>query len=104
DSPGHFKIFAISILLTDIQYRRCPSPKSRRNTPFVQFYILDRICIKNRKETQQMGGIVNNGLVQEHQILIGGTSPNMKATGTLPIIGYSREHLQGLYNIQLPQY
>ena len=73
-------LFHIAIVCPDIYYRREATPETGRKSSFIQGNPFHSFRCKNRKDTQQMIGIIDRNSIQKNQILIRSSSPDIQAT------------------------
>ena len=100
----NMELLAVAFLLEDIEHGGDPPPVPRWDPTFVEFDVLDGIRVEDRKETKQVGGVEDNGLVQQDEVLVHRTPAHVEPGGCLPRIGHPREQDDGFDDVCLPEY
>ena len=80
----HAKVLHIPVLGPDINQGGEPAPVIGRKISLVNLHILDGIGNNGTEKTQQVGGIVNRGLINGNQVLVPSPSPHIKDGGPIP--------------------
>src|SRR5690606_4683 len=64
------KFFVVTVHHRDVQNRRNPPAELGRNATFIELGIFYGIRVEGRKESHQVGSIVNGGFVQQDEVLV----------------------------------
>ena len=67
----------ISVLHLHIDYRRGSSSELGRESSLVEVDPLYHICIENRKESQEVSGLIERDIVQEVKIIVACAAPDI---------------------------
>ena len=93
----------VAIIGPYVYYGRKPSSVFGRKASFIKCCIFDGIRVKGGKETEQMVGVINRIAIQQKEVPIRITSPDMKSGHPFGPHCNTGQSLQGFHHIRLPQ-
>ena len=91
----------IALFQSDVQDRGDPAPEPGGHGAFCDLDVLDGIGVEHTEEAKQVGGVVDNGVIDEHQILVGSPASDVEAGIALARTLYARKELDHLEHIHL---
>ena len=93
------EFFVVPVLHFDVQNRGAAPAKFGGHRAFVKCHVFQCIGIENGEKTEQMRGIVNRRFVEENQILVNCTAPDIKTGVSVACRFHAGYKLQGLDDV-----
>ena len=84
DTPADAIALVVAIIHPDVHDRRQPAAIIGRFFAFVYGDVFDGIRIESGEKAQQMVGVVDDGLIQQDQVLCGRPAPDKKSAAAVP--------------------
>ena len=74
-------VFLVAVLHVDVDNGGEPATVMRRKTALHEFHRLDGVAVEDGEKAKQMAGIVNRGLIEDDEVLVGTAAAHIDARG-----------------------
>ena len=89
----------VATLTVDVEHAREASAVLRRNITLIEFDIIHNIAVDGREETEQVVRVIDGVVVEEHEVLVGGTTAHAKSACALAEAFHARKGLNHLDDV-----
>ena len=93
----------IALLQSDVQDRGDPAPEPGGHGAFGDLDVLDGIGVEHAEEAKQVGGVVDDGVIDKHQVLVRPPASDVEAGIALAGTLDARKELDHLEHIHLAE-
>ena len=93
----------VAVLHGNFQNRRKTPAETRRKSGLCELYVLDGAGVEDREKAEEVGRVVDRGVVEQDEILIRTAAPNVKAAHTLGAGLDSGKKLHGFHQVDFAQ-
>ena len=96
------ELLHVAVLHVDLQHRREAAAVTGREAGLGDLHVLDGVGVEDREEAEEVGGVVDRGVVEEDQVLVGAAAAHVEAAHALGPGLHAGQQLQGLEDVHLP--
>ena len=101
DTTLHMVFFLVAVLHVDVDNGGKTTAVTCWESAFYKLHRLDGVAIEDRKETEEVVGIVDGGFIEDDEVLVGTATAHVDARSTFRSRLHTRQQQQGLKDILL---
>ena len=79
ETEGALDLLGIAFPAPDVQHRGDAASELGRDGTLVQFYIVDNVRVESGEQAEEVAGVVDGSVVEEHQVLVGGAAADVES-------------------------